>query len=635
MAISRLMFVSVSSDSPASAEEAFALISSVITLDINSNPVAEFRGVVRDLSDASKPFARKYGFPREWSAMLKRLNRGDDLHGDDPDVVELGKLIKKAGRTFRADPRLDLDMANFIYACARVMEKESMTAWAHIEKNIGLTQNMRLIQVYTPDDDGEEAAPASVGAKAASHDIKPIYKKITGKEPTHGYFLSPTKRRAWAEENPELVSKHSALAKIIDAEVKKRVLKFVRASGNRIVTVDAVSKHLDKLGLLHNLPRGLTGAKLDEQMNFYTAENRMLASKPMGLVKMNPKYDPAQDNTYVAYNVEYGVDENGKQHSSGCLRTFEMNTRNKKKRHAIANEFIENEDKIRAKWMRDMKKKGTKEQVMAAMVELLHATSSRIGGKDNQTKGEPTYGLTTLQLDHVKIDGNFLRFDYTGKKLSKTSASYSLVTPEGKLIKEIMGKLIDRADEDEPVFQFRGAAILPQHINKYIKTLGTAASAHTFRRVSGTKMAMLLIKNSPFIAKAKKGEVKQREVDKWLQEELKKVGEILNHRNGEKVTGNTAIKSYIDPDILVNFYNSLGLRIPNFVPLDKQSRMNLNEGSVSKKYASQPDRDEDEDDVPAPVVKKPVVQKNKKPVIVKPKPAKKPKVVDLHDDWED
>jgi hypothetical protein len=68
-----------------------------------------------------------------------------------------------------------------------------------------------------------------------------------------------------------------------------------------------------------------------------------------------------------------------------------------------------------------------------------------------------------------------------------------------------------------------------------------------------------------------KGSVTQAQADKWVKESLTKVGDALHHRSGTKVTAMTAIKSYIDPGLLVNFYEDLGLRVPKWVPSSARS----------------------------------------------------------------
>ena len=56
----------------------------------------------------------------------------------------------------------------------------------------------------------------------------------------------------------------------------------------------------------------------------------------------------------------------------------------------------------------------TREKVLAIVVRLLESTLIRIGNEEYARKND-TYGLTTLQDDHVAINGSVLQFEFTGK----------------------------------------------------------------------------------------------------------------------------------------------------------------------------------------------------------------------------
>ena len=55
-----------------------------------------------------------------------------------------------------------------------------------------------------------------------------------------------------------------------------------------------------------------------------------------------------------------------------------------------------------------------REKVLATVIHLLETTLIRIGN-DDYAKQNNSYGLTTLKNRHVAIDGNEVRFRFTGK----------------------------------------------------------------------------------------------------------------------------------------------------------------------------------------------------------------------------
>ena len=70
---------------------------------------------------------------------------------------------------------------------------------------------------------------------------------------------------------------------------------------------------------------------------------------------------------------------------------------------------------IRKRIEEDLKLPGLpKNKVLATIVKLLERTCMRIGN-DEYVKQNESYGLTTLQDEHVKVDGSKMRFKFRGK----------------------------------------------------------------------------------------------------------------------------------------------------------------------------------------------------------------------------
>src|ERR1700751_5778411 len=70
---------------------------------------------------------------------------------------------------------------------------------------------------------------------------------------------------------------------------------------------------------------------------------------------------------------------------------------------------------IREKVREDMGLRGLpREKVLATVVHLLETKLIRVGN-DDYAKQRKSYGLTTLKTRHVAVDGDELRFRFTGK----------------------------------------------------------------------------------------------------------------------------------------------------------------------------------------------------------------------------
>jgi len=82
--------------------------------------------------------------------------------------------------------------------------------------------------------------------------------------------------------------------------------------------------------------------------------------------------------------------------------------------HVIA--FADALPSIREKVREHMAVRGLpREKVLATVVHLLESTLIRVGN-DDYAKQNNSYGLTTLKNRHVAVDGNEVRFRFTGKR---------------------------------------------------------------------------------------------------------------------------------------------------------------------------------------------------------------------------
>jgi DNA topoisomerase-1 len=71
--------------------------------------------------------------------------------------------------------------------------------------------------------------------------------------------------------------------------------------------------------------------------------------------------------------------------------------------------------KIRRAVARDLRKRGLpRDKVLAAAVKLLETTLIRVGN-DEYARDNDSFGLTTMQDEHVRVRGATIRFDFRGK----------------------------------------------------------------------------------------------------------------------------------------------------------------------------------------------------------------------------
>jgi len=143
---------------------------------------------------------------------------------------------------------------------------------------------------------------------------------------------------------------------------------------------------------------------------------------------------------------------------------------------------------IRAQVDADMRKRGLpREKVLATIVHLLDTTLIRVGN-DEYAKSNKSYGLTTLKDQHAKIEGDKLRFVFTGK----SGKNWRLTVKNRRVAKVV------KAAQDLPgqrLFQYLDDDQTPQSIsstdvNAYLRDLsGADITAKDFRTWGGTVLA--------------------------------------------------------------------------------------------------------------------------------------------------
>jgi DNA topoisomerase-1 len=151
---------------------------------------------------------------------------------------------------------------------------------------------------------------------------------------------------------------------------------------------------------------------------------------------------------------------------------------------------------LRAQLGRDLSRPGLpREKVVATVVRLLEATLIRIGN-DEYARGNKSFGLTTLRMRHVDLNGADLRFEFRGKSgvLHRTRLHDRRLAGVVRSIQELPGQRL---------FQYLDAeggrhAVESGDVNAYIREVtGEDFSAKDFRTWGGTLAAAKALALNP------------------------------------------------------------------------------------------------------------------------------------------
>ena len=158
--------------------------------------------------------------------------------------------------------------------------------------------------------------------------------------------------------------------------------------------------------------------------------------------------------------------------------------------HVVA--FADALPAIREKVLEHMALRGLpREKVLATIVHLLETTLIRVGN-DDYAKQNSSYGLTTLKNRHVSVDGNEVRFRFTGK----SGKQWSLCVRDRRIAKII------KACQDLPgqeLLQYVDEAgscqdVTSSDVNDYLKEItGKDITAKDFRTWAGTVLAAMAL----------------------------------------------------------------------------------------------------------------------------------------------
>lgn len=176
-----------------------------------------------------------------------------------------------------------------------------------------------------------------------------------------------------------------------------------------------------------------------------------------------------------------------------------------------------------------------REKVLAAVVQLLETTAIRIGN-DEYAKDNHSYGLTTMQNRHAKVEGSKISFAFRGKH----GIRHAIGLQDRRLARivrrcqDLPGQqLFEYVDDDGGTH-----AIGSAEVNEYIREIsGEDFSAKDFRTWLGTvTCATLLAQGDPLATQA---------------ERKTRAGDVI--KDVAKRLGNTPAvcrKCYVHPDVM-------------------------------------------------------------------------------------
>ncbi|MDB5116726.1 MAG: topoisomerase [Mucilaginibacter sp.] len=240
---------------------------------------------------------------------------------------------------------------------------------------------------------------------------------------------------------------------------------------------------------------GYTRKKAGKGWSYYDAEGNSVKDKEL-INRFNKLViPPAYTNVWISSHENGHLQFTGTDAAGRKQYRYHADwnkIRNQSKYHRLQT-FASYLPAIREQVDKDLSRRNLDhEKVVALVVRLMELTSIRVGN-ESYKKLYGSFGLTTLQDRHVKIEGSNLKFEFKGKKgvFHKVSLQSRKLAKLVKQCRDIPGK---------ELFQFYNeegsrCSIGSGDINNYLKEItGEDFTAKDFRTWSGSVSALYAFK---------------------------------------------------------------------------------------------------------------------------------------------
>lgn len=248
-------------------------------------------------------------------------------------------------------------------------------------------------------------------------------------------------------------------------------------------------------------------------------------------------------------------------------------------------EGVEQLMKVRPALMKEARALRKAGDPVGAIIEFLYHTAARLGSVKKNELGEETGGgpIALRWQEHAVVTKKRVLVKYSGKGQGGKSVFQEHAIPNEAptlgLYQWLLKKLLsDRAlaaknglDINE-MYVFGSldksgnpVPLSPTPVRAFIKKYAPDASPHKFRHVKGTELAIAELNKVRLPEN-----VTQTQAKKLFDAAIEAVGKELGHYNikvdGEaKISVNTAVKSYIDPNVTLGFFKRANVEVPKTI----------------------------------------------------------------------
>lgn len=231
-------------------------------------------------------------------------------------------------------------------------------------------------------------------------------------------------------------------------------------------------------------------------------------------------------------------------------------------------------DKIEAKLRQEVRGKGemTPPKMVAVIILLMRETGIRVGegsDKPGKTKGDPTYGATSLQKQNVKLQGDAITLDFRGK----SGVTHALKVRDHDLanaLRQLLGGQDEVKGSKEPLFPKVTRQMVAARLKKFNANY-TAKDLRTLKASEAASAKVLEIINrqsdpEPDPEEVPAGEEGKKKRKLSAKELARRKARALTKEVAQHVAGalgntpSVALAKYIHPDVIEHMLRQRGLK---------------------------------------------------------------------------
>jgi DNA topoisomerase-1 len=158
-------------------------------------------------------------------------------------------------------------------------------------------------------------------------------------------------------------------------------------------------------------------------------------------------------------------------------------------------------EKVIGKIYNVMEAKDVRERKVATVCYLIYKLAMRVGDEKDPDEAD-TVGATTLRVEHIKLNGQSVDFDFLGKDSVRWQKSIEL-NGRDRIVYENMKEFVKGKKPDELIF----SGITSRHVNNFLGSIVKGLTAKVFRTYLATEIVRnylsgvdgKIVKSSEFI----------------------------------------------------------------------------------------------------------------------------------------